>query len=289
TRATTISKWSCSAICAMPSRSGGWMSAPRCACWPRIATRSSGGARWWKRKASRKRSIRSTASSTRCASGARPMRRSWPRRQPGRNPAKRPAKTARRRPAKTLRRRRPMARSNRAELLLKMKPEERRAELDRLRPRQRASLKRHWQLWAHAGQMPPPQGWHSWLIMAGRGYGKTRAGAEWVRAIAEDNPAARIALIGASLGEARRVMVEGPSGLLAIAPPRSRPVYEPSKRQLRWPNGALATLYSAAEPESLRGPQHSHAWCDEIAKWVQTSGKAEAAWDNMLLGLRLGA
>lgn len=181
-----------------------------------------------------------------------------------------------------------MARTSQAELLLKMEPEERRIELDRLRPRQRAALKRHWALWAHDGQVPPQQGWHSWLIMAGRGYGKTRAGAEWVRGIAETNPAARIALVGASLGEARRVMVEGPSGLLAIAPPRSRPVYEPSKRQLSWPNGALATLYAATEPESLRGPQHSHAWCDEIAKWVQTSGKAEAAWDNMLLGLRLG-
>ena len=95
--------------------------------------------------------------------------------------------------------------------------------------------------------------------MAGRGYGKTRAGAEWVREVAEADPTARIALVGASLGEARRVMVEGPSGLLAIARPKKRPAFEPSKRQLTWPTGAVATLYSAGEPESLRGPQHSHA------------------------------
>jgi phage terminase large subunit-like protein len=124
--------------------------------------------------------------------------------------------------------------------------------------------------------------------MAGRGYGKTRAGAEWVRSIAENDPTARIALVGDSLGEARRVMVEGPSGLLAISRPKRRPAFEPSKRQLTWPNGATATLYSAGEPESLRGPQHSHAWADEIAKWSQSHGCAEAAWDNLLLGLRLG-
>jgi phage terminase large subunit-like protein len=84
-------------------------------------------------------------------------------------------------------------------------------------------------------------------------------------------------------------MVEGPSGLLAVGRPRLRPQFKPSKRQLTWPSGAVATLYSAGEPESLRGPQHSHAWCDEIAKWSQSHGRAEAAWDNLLLGLRLGA
>jgi phage terminase large subunit-like protein len=84
------------------------------------------------------------------------------------------------------------------------------------------------------------------------------------------------------------VMVEGESGLLAIAPPRQRPWFEPSKRQLTWPNGAIATLYSAGEPDSLRGPQHSHAWCDEIAKWEQSSRRAEDAWNNLVLGLRLG-
>jgi len=181
-----------------------------------------------------------------------------------------------------------MARTSLAETLLKLEPDARREELKRMSQRQRRSLQRHWRLWAHDGQVAPASGWHTWLIMAGRGYGKTRAGAEWVREIAEADPAARIALVGDSLGEARRVMVEGPSGLLAISPPRQRPVFEPSKRLLTWPNGATATLYSAGEPESLRGPQHSHAWADEIAKWRGGARGAEAAWDNLLLGLRLG-
>jgi len=181
-----------------------------------------------------------------------------------------------------------MTRSSRAEKLLRFEPEVRRAALKAMSKAQRGRLKRHWRLWAHEGQVPPSCDWHTWLIMAGRGYGKTRAGAEWVREIAEADPTARIALVAASLGEARRVMVEGESGLLAIAPPRRRPAWEPSKRQLTWPGGAVATIYAAGEPESLRGPQHSHAWCDEVAKWDQAGGRADAAWNNLLLGLRLG-
>jgi hypothetical protein len=133
------------------------------------------------------------------------------------------------------------------------------AALRKMREDQVRELGPNWAIWAHTGQRPPPGDWHTWLIMAGRGYGKTRAGAEWVRSIAERDPTARIALVADSLGEARRVMVEGPSGLLAIPRPRMRPAFEPSRRQLTWPNGAVATLYSAGEPESLRGPQHSHA------------------------------
>ena len=113
--------------------------------------------------------------------------------------------------------------------------------------------------------MPPRGQWHTWLVLAGRGFGKTRAGAEWVREIARTDPAARIALVAASLGEARRVMVEGESGLLAIAPPGHEPAYESSLRSLSRKNGAQAQLYSAAEAESLRGPQHSHA-CRPVAK-----------------------
>ena len=182
-----------------------------------------------------------------------------------------------------------MARTDRATYLASLDPPERRAALARLTDRQRLALRTHWHLWAHDGQIAPPGDWLGWLIMAGRGFGKTRAGAEWVRAVAEQQPDARIALVGASLVEARSVMVEGESGLLAIAPPRERPRFEPSKRQLTWRNGAQATLYSAGEPESLRGPQHSHAWCDEIAKWGGPAGQAEMAWDNLLLGLRLGS
>ncbi len=141
---------------------------------------------------------------------------------------------------------------------------------------------------AHAGQIPPPGDWRVWLVMAGRGFGKTRAGAEWVRSVAEGDPDARIALVAASLAEARMVMVEGESGLLACCPPDLRPTYEPSLRRVTFPNGAQAMLYSAGEPESLRGPQHSHAWCDEIAKWTNAHGRAGQAWDNLQLGLRLG-
>lgn len=117
----------------------------------------------------------------------------------------------------------------------------------------------NWPLWARAAQLPPEGDWRVWLVMAGRGFGKTRAGAEWVRTIAEADHEARIAMVGASLHEARAVMVEGESGVMAVCPPHRRPRFEPSLRRVIWPNGAQAMLYSAGEPESLRGPQHSHA------------------------------
>jgi phage terminase large subunit-like protein len=159
---------------------------------------------------------------------------------------------------------------------------------DKLSKEERSAVPWNWPLWARAAQLPPQGAWRVWLIMAGRGFGKTRAGSEWVRMIAEGNPAARIALVAASLHEARSVMVEGESGLIAVSPPQLRPRYEPSLRRIVWPNGAQALLYSAAEAEALRGPQHSHAWCDEIAKWDDNQGQARRAWDNLLLGLRLG-
>ncbi|HZV10999.1 MAG TPA: terminase family protein, partial [Novosphingobium sp.] len=172
--------------------------------------------------------------------------------------------------------------------LLGLPDGERHAALAALTREEQRELAWHWRLWARSEQLPPPGDWRCWLVMAGRGFGKTRAGAEWVRAIAQARPEARIALVGASLGEVRAVMVEGESGLLAIAPPGRRPRYEPSLRRLVWPNGAQALLYSAAEPESLRGPQHSHGWCDEIAKWDNAGMRAEQTWHNLLLGLRLG-
>jgi hypothetical protein len=146
----------------------------------------------------------------------------------------------------------------------------------------------HFPNFAHPGQLAPAGEWQVWMVMGGRGFGKTRAGAEYVRSIAEGNMFARIALVGATLGEARSVMVEGESGLIAISPTEDRPSFEPSLHRLRWPNGAQAFLYSAAEPESLRGPQHSHAWCDEIGKWPAAHERATRCWDNLLLGLRLG-
>lgn len=146
-------------------------------------------------------------------------------------------------------------------------------------------LQKDWSLWARAGQLAPAHdAWRVWLLMAGRGFGKTRAGAEWVRSVAQANSSARIALIGASMAETRSIMVDGESGLLAIAPSDNRPKFEASRNRLVWKNGAQAFLYSGESPEGLRGSEHSHAWCDELAKWAY----AQAAWDNLQLGLRLG-
>lgn len=154
---------------------------------------------------------------------------------------------------------------------------------------QRNSFDYMWEYRARREQLSPPGDWRVWMIMAGRGFGKTRAGAEWVRMIADVHPDARIALISSSLAEARAVMIEGESGLMAIVDPARRPVYEPSLHRIRFPNGAQAQLFSAAEPEGLRGPQHSHAWCDEIGKWPLSHERATRCWDNLLLGLRLGS
>ena len=145
------------------------------------------------------------------------------------------------------------------------------------------------EVWARDDQLPPSRtlergDWTTWLMLGGRGAGKTRAGAEWVRAIAGASPEARIALVGETLTDARTVMVEGVSGLLAVHPPGARPLYEPSKRQIVWPHGAVAQLFSAEDPESLRGPQFTAAWCDELAKWR----RPRDTWDMLQFGLRLG-
>ena len=148
-----------------------------------------------------------------------------------------------------------------------------------------------WPLWARPDtQLPPPDPWHTWLILGGRGSGKTRAGAEWVRARVEGATplgkgiSRRIALVAETADQARDVMVLGESGLLACTPRDRRPSFNVSRRMLTWPNGAKAWLFSATDPESLRGPQFDAAWCDELAKWR----KAQAAWDMLQFGLRLG-
>lgn len=160
-----------------------------------------------------------------------------------------------------------------------------------LTPGQARALARDWRFWARPEQLPPEGDWFCWLVVAGRGFGKSRTGAEWVRSLVEGTTplgaptrVARIALVADTFADARDVMVEGESGLLAIAPRDRRPLFEPSRRRLVWPNGARAFLYSAADPEQLRGPQHHAAWADEIAKWHE----GERAWSNLLLGLRLG-
>ncbi len=153
-----------------------------------------------------------------------------------------------------------MAISEQLRILNKLTLEERREKLRTLSDTEREEVQTHWKLWARSEQLPPPGDWRTWLIMAGRGFGKTRAGAEWARAVADTDPQARIALVGASLPEVRAVMVEGESGLLGVCPLRHRPEFEPSLRRISWPNGAQALLYSAGDPETLRGPQHSHAF-----------------------------
>lgn len=140
-----------------------------------------------------------------------------------------------------------------------------------------------WEFHARPAQLAPEGDWDVWLLMAGRGFGKTRAGAEWVRSRVESGAAHRIALIGATAADVRDVMVEGESGILAVSPPWFRPIYEPSKRRLRWPNGAVATTYSAEEPDRLRGPQHDLMWADELGAW-----KYQQTWHMAMLGLRAG-
>lgn len=120
-----------------------------------------------------------------------------------------------------------------------------------------------WSFWRRPDQAEPAGDWRCWLLLAGRGFGKTRTGAEWVRARAEADGRLRIALVAATMADARAIMVEGESGLLSIAPEAMRPNFEPSLHRLVWPNGAMAKLYSAAEPEGLRGPEHHIAWADE--------------------------
>jgi len=156
-----------------------------------------------------------------------------------------------------------------------------------------------WEFWGRPSQFAPEGNWSTWLILAGRGFGKTRSGAEWVRAnMCGKTPLERgrwrhIALIAETAADARDVMVgdgkaasdpKAASGLLQVHSKDFRPVYEPSKRRLTWPNGAVASIYNGTEPDQLRGPQHDAAWCDELAKWQY----ARDAWDQLQLGLRTG-
>ncbi|MGV6871723.1 DNA-packaging protein [Pseudochelatococcus sp. B33] len=152
------------------------------------------------------------------------------------------------------------------------------------------------EVWARDDQLPPSaaQGggdWTVWLVVGGRGAGKTRTGAEWVRGLAAgtapfaQKPVGRIALVGETIADVREVMVEGVSGILAVHPRHERPAWIPTRRRLQWPNGAVAQVFSAEDPEALRGPQFEAAWCDELCKWRH----ADATWDMLQFGLRLGA
>lgn len=123
-----------------------------------------------------------------------------------------------------------------------------------------------------------------WLILAGRGWGKTRTGAQWVIEKAQQNPGCRIALVGRSYNDVRKVMIEGDSGILACSPPHFKPDWQPGNQCLVWPNGSIAEVYGAENPDKLRGPQHHFAWADELAAWRFLRD----TWDQIGYGLRLG-
>ncbi|MDR7496827.1 MAG: terminase family protein [Armatimonadota bacterium] len=167
--------------------------------------------------------------------------------------------------------------------LARLTPEQRRALLSAYSARQIEEMLHTWRFWARPSQLPPSGDWFVWLVLTGRGWGKTRCGAEMVIEEARTGRSPRIALVGRTAADVRDVMVEGESGILACSLPTFLPQYEPSKRRLTWPNGVMATTFSADEPEALRGPQCYFAWCDELAAW-----RYRDAWDNLLLGLRLG-
>jgi phage terminase large subunit-like protein len=145
-------------------------------------------------------------------------------------------------------------------------------------------LEYDWRSIARSEQLPPSGDWSKWLILAGRGFGKSRTGAEWTRGLAEAGAVNHIALVAGTAADGRDVMVEGPAGLLSIAPNSFRPVWEPSKRRVSWPNGVRATLFASEEPDRLRGPQHGAAWLDELASFKNL----QATWDMLQFGMRLG-
>ena len=140
-----------------------------------------------------------------------------------------------------------------------------------------------WGVWCRPKQATPPGDWRVWLILAGRGFGKTRTGAEFVREQVNANNTGHMALVGATAADVRDTMIEGESGILRVFPPEQRPQYEPSKRRITFHNGAVASAFSADEPDRLRGPNHDLAWADELASW-----RYPEAWDMLMFGLRIG-
>jgi phage terminase large subunit-like protein len=173
-------------------------------------------------------------------------------------------------------------RSKASSLVSSLRPEQLRATLDRLTESELEALHFNWDFWATDKQRLPPGNWAYWLIKAGRGFGKTRTGAETVRQWARTN--SYVNLIGATADDARDIMIEGESGIMAICPRGERPLYLRADRQLRWPNGSKSLIFTADEPERLRGKQHMKLWCDELAAWRYV----DDAWTQAKFGLRLG-
>lgn len=174
------------------------------------------------------------------------------------------------------------------ELLAELPDDERALVLAGMNP---DSLVWDWSVWGRPEQQAPEGDWSVWMYLGGRGAGKTRAAAEWVREQAKytNTGQRRFALVARTAADVRDVIVEGESGIMNVSPPSEKPLYEPSKRRLTWPNGNTATCFTADEPDSLRGPQFTHAWGDEIAAWRQTPDAAGmTAFDNLRVGTRLG-
>jgi phage terminase large subunit-like protein len=170
-----------------------------------------------------------------------------------------------------------------AEQLAALPDEQRRAIVEGLSTEQQQAMLYDWGVWRRPKQATPDGQWRKWLIMAGRGFGKTRTGAEFIREQVNAGTAQFIALVGATAADVRDTMIEGQSGILSVFPPGQRPQYEPSKRRVTFHNGSVATAYSADEPDRLRGPNHDTAWADELAAWRYAD-----AWDQLTLGLRIG-
>ena len=165
--------------------------------------------------------------------------------------------------------------------LIKKTEEERIAILGNLSDKEFLKIKYDWEFWARSEQLTPKGKWIFWLVNAGRGFGKTRCGAEWIIEQVRQG-FTKIGLIGPTASVVRDIMIEGDSGILTISRPDFRPLYEPSKRKLTWPNGAVAHTFSAEEPDRLRGPQFQKMWCEELATW-----KYPESWDMAKLSLRL--
>jgi len=172
---------------------------------------------------------------------------------------------------------------SRAIQMADLSTEEREEFLNALSPDEQKVLQYTWEFWARKNQLEPAGDWRTWMILAGRGWGKTRAGAEWVNEMARSGKYRRMHLVGATASDIRDIMVEGPSGIIDTSPPWFKAQYRPTKRRVEWPNGAWALAFSADEPERLRGEQCEAAWCDELAAW-----RYPEAWHQLMLGLRLG-
>jgi len=178
----------------------------------------------------------------------------------------------------------PLETESLASWMSSLSADERALELAKLAqtPAEFEALDYDWRFWARPAQLPPPGDWRTWLILAGRGFGKTRAGAEWIRACVRQG-FTLCNIIAPTSDDARDVMVEGRSGIMAICPNGERPAYKASQRRLEWPNGARTLIFTADEPDRLRGKQSEKLWADEIAAW-----RYPDAWDQAMFGLRIG-